>query len=72
VSYELHHERAAYFKRANLIRQVTSIKDLELPMLAPGIRIITTPTDYFSIEQDQMVRFDGTKWVHMREIISGR
>lgn len=58
--------------RENLMRQVTSIKDLELPMLVPGIRIATSPTDYFPIEQEQMIRFDGTKWVRIGEIISGR
>jgi branched-chain amino acid transport system substrate-binding protein len=58
--------------RENLMRQVTNVKDLELPMLAPGIRITTSPTDYFPIEQEQMMRFDGTKWVRLGEVISGR
>jgi branched-chain amino acid transport system substrate-binding protein len=58
--------------RDNLMRQVTNMKDLELPMLAPGIRITTSPTDYFPIEQEQMMRFDGTKWVRLGEVISGR
>jgi len=58
--------------RDNLMRQVTNMKDLEFPMLAPGIRITTSPTDYFPIEQEQMMRFDGTKWVRLGEVISGR
>lgn len=58
--------------RENLLRQATSLRDLELPMLTPGIRVNTSPSDYFPIEQEQMMRFDGQKWVRMGEIISGR
>ena len=58
--------------RENLMRQVTNVRDLELPMLAPGIRINTVSNDYFPIEQEQMIRFDGTKWVRLGEVISGR
>jgi branched-chain amino acid transport system substrate-binding protein len=58
--------------RENLMRQATNLKDLELPLLASGIRINTSPTDYFPIEQEQMIRFDGQKWVRIGEIIFGR
>ena len=58
--------------RENVMRQAANIKDLELPMLAPGIRLNTSPSDYYPIEQEQMIRFDGTKWVRVGEILSGR
>lgn len=45
--------------RENIMRQATSIKDLELGMLLPGIKINTSPTDYFPVEQMQMTRFNG-------------
>jgi len=41
-------------------------------MLTPGIRLNTSPSDYFPIEQEQMMRFDGQKWMRMGDIISGR
>lgn len=47
--------------RANLVRQAASIKDLALPMLLPGIRINTSPTDFYPIEQEQLARFDGER-----------
>lgn len=53
--------------RENVMRQATSLKDLELPMLLPGIKIKTGATDYLPIEQTQMVRFDGTRWVPFDE-----
>jgi branched-chain amino acid transport system substrate-binding protein len=45
--------------RANIMKQATSLKDFELGLLLPGIKINTSPTDYFPIEQMQMSRFNG-------------
>ena len=32
-------------------------------LLLPGIRINTSPSDYFPIKQAQLRRFDGKQWV---------
>jgi branched-chain amino acid transport system substrate-binding protein len=45
------------------MRQAANIKDLELPLLLPGIRINTSPTDFAPIEQEQLAKFDGERWV---------
>jgi branched-chain amino acid transport system substrate-binding protein len=45
------------------MRQAASVKDLELPLLLPGIRINTSPTDFAPIEQEQLAKFDGERWV---------
>jgi len=45
--------------RENVMRQATSIKELELGLLLPGIRINTSPTDYFPVKHMQMTRFNG-------------
>jgi branched-chain amino acid transport system substrate-binding protein len=45
--------------RENIMRQATNLKNFELGLLLPGIRINTSPTDYFPIEQMQMSRFNG-------------
>jgi branched-chain amino acid transport system substrate-binding protein len=41
------------------MKQAANLKDLELGMLLPGIKINTSPTDYFPVEQMQMSRFNG-------------
>ena len=46
--------------RKNVIKQATSLKDLEVPMLLPGIKVNTSPTDYYPVESYQLARFDGT------------
>jgi hypothetical protein len=55
--------------RENVMRQVANLKDLELPMLLPGIRVNTSPTDFYPVEQMQLMRFDGKQWVRFGEII---
>ena len=49
--------------RATVMRQAASIKNLSLPMLLPGIKVNTSPTDFYPIEQEQLARFDGERWV---------
>ena len=54
--------------RENIMRQAASIKDLELPLLIPGIKVNTSATDFAPIEQEQLARFDGEKWAEFGEI----
>ena len=55
--------------RENVMKQAANLTNLELPMLLPGIKINTSPTDYFPTEQGQMMRFDGKQWVRFGEIL---
>ena len=57
--------------RENVMRQAANLKDFSLPLLVPGITINTSPTDYFPIEQLQMMRFDGGRWENFGPVISG-
>ncbi len=54
--------------RANVMKQAANIKDLALPMLLPGVKINTSPTDFYPIEQEQLVRYDGERWVLFGEL----
>jgi branched-chain amino acid transport system substrate-binding protein len=55
--------------RENVLRQATAIKDLQLPMMLPGIKVNTSPSDYVPIKQAQLMRFDGERWVRFGEIV---
>jgi branched-chain amino acid transport system substrate-binding protein len=57
--------------RENVMKQAASLKDLELGMLLPGIKINTSPTDYFPVEQMQMVRFNGDHGELFGPVIGG-
>jgi branched-chain amino acid transport system substrate-binding protein len=54
--------------RENIMRQAANLKNLELPLLIPGIKVNTSPTDFAPIEQEQLARFDGEKWAEFGEI----
>jgi len=49
--------------RENLMRQATNVKNLELPMYLPGVRLGNSSSDFRLIKQMQLMRFDGKKWV---------
>ncbi len=55
--------------RENVMKQAANLKDVELPMLLPGIRINTSASDYDPVEQLQLMRFDGREWVRFGEVI---
>ena len=57
--------------RENILRQALAIKDLELPMLLPGVKINTSTDNYFLIRQMQLARFNGEKWEPFGELIGG-
>jgi ABC-type branched-subunit amino acid transport system substrate-binding protein len=54
--------------RENIMRQAANMKNLELPMLLPGIKINTSPTDFAPVEQEQLAKFDGERWALFGEI----
>src|SRR5690606_21901447 len=55
--------------RENVMKQAANL-DLELDMLLPGIKIQTSPTDYFPIEAMMPIAFDGEKFVPVGEVVS--
>ena len=56
--------------RENVIKVATSL-DFEIDTYRPGVRIKTSPTDYYPIEQEQLVRFNGEHWEVFGPIIDG-
>ena len=57
--------------RENVMRQAANLKDFELALLLPGIRINTSTIDYYPVEQMQMSRFNGEHGVLFGPVISG-
>jgi branched-chain amino acid transport system substrate-binding protein len=57
--------------RENVMRQAAALKDVQLEMLLPGIKLNTSPSDFFPIEQMQLMRFNGAEWERFGDILSG-
>src|SRR5580693_562675 len=55
--------------RENVMAQASHL-DMELPLLLPGIRLKTSPTDLRPIKQMRLVRFDGTRYVLFSDVIA--
>jgi branched-chain amino acid transport system substrate-binding protein len=55
--------------RENVMWQAANLKNFEISVLLPGIRINTSPTDFYPIEQVQLARFDGKRWVLFGDVL---
>ena len=59
------------FSRENIMKQATNLHDLGNPMLLPGIKINTGPTNYHPITAMQLVKWDGKTWQLFGQVIHG-
>ena len=47
--------------RDNVMKQAASL-DMTLPMLLPGVNVKTGPDDFYPIEREQLLKFNGKSW----------
>jgi branched-chain amino acid transport system substrate-binding protein len=57
--------------RQNILDKATHLRQVQVPMLLPGIRLNTSPDDYSPIKQMQLQRFDGSGWVKIGGVVEG-
>jgi branched-chain amino acid transport system substrate-binding protein len=57
--------------RDNIMRQAANLKDLELPMLLPGIKVNTSPDNCRVIRQLQLATFNGASCEQFGDVLSG-
>ena len=57
--------------RESVMKQAANLKDLELPLLLPGMKINTSPTNFSPIRQMQLASFDGASWQLFGELLMG-
>ena len=60
------------FSRENILKQATSLRDVELPLLLPGVKVSTGPDDYLPFQQLRLRRFNGKNWVGFGDLIDDR
>ena len=59
------------FSRANVMRQAANLRDVDIPVLLPGIKVNTSPTNFHPIRQMQLARWTGKGWERFGEVIEG-
>lgn len=53
--------------RENIMKTAANL-DQNLPMLLPGVNVKTAPDDFFPIERQQLLRWDGKNWVRFGKV----
>ena len=54
--------------RENLLKKATTLKDVTLSLLLPGIKLTNTPEDYRAYHGFQLSRFDGKGWTAVETV----
>ena len=57
--------------RASVLRAATHLNETN-PFLLPGVRIRTTPNDYYPIDTVKLARYHGTHWQFFGKFVSAR
>jgi branched-chain amino acid transport system substrate-binding protein len=57
--------------RENIMKQAANLKDFTPDTLLPGVKINTSPTDFYPIDQLQIMQFKGEKYELQGPIITG-
>ena len=59
------------FSRENIMAQANNLHDFEVPVLLPGLKINTCPTNHHPVRAMHLERWDGKKWVLFGDVIQG-
>jgi branched-chain amino acid transport system substrate-binding protein len=59
----------ADLSRENIMRQAANLRDIELPLLLPGVKVNTSPTNYSPIRRMQLATFNGESWELFGEVL---
>jgi ABC-type branched-subunit amino acid transport system substrate-binding protein len=56
--------------RENVMKQAADLRDFEVALLLPGVKINTSPTDFAPISSLQLMKFNGERWNLFGDVIS--
>jgi ABC-type branched-subunit amino acid transport system substrate-binding protein len=59
------------YSRDNIRKQAENIRGWKHGLLLPGIVVNTSPTDHAPIDQAQLSKWDGQKWVLFGDVLGG-
>jgi branched-chain amino acid transport system substrate-binding protein len=57
--------------RENVMKEAANIHNFTVPMLLPGIKVNTSPSDFAPVKQVQMAKFDGKGWQLFGPLLTG-
>lgn len=48
--------------RKNIMKEAANLKNFEIGVLMPGIKVNTSPTDFYPVENKQLMKWTGKSW----------
>jgi|NitcycUWRROWE17A_1032939.scaffolds.fasta_scaffold00015_5 branched-chain amino acid transport system substrate-binding protein len=57
--------------RENVMKQAANLKDLQQDLFLPGIKANTSATDFYPLDQNQMMKFTGERWEYFGPVLTG-
>jgi ABC-type branched-subunit amino acid transport system substrate-binding protein len=57
--------------RDNIMKEAANLREVNIPMLLPGITASTSATDFAPLKQVQMAKFDGQRWQLFGDLLRG-
>ena len=55
--------------RANIMKQAANLKNFDNGMLLPGVKLNTSPTDFYPVENKQLMKWNGKSWEMFGEVL---
>jgi len=65
------HKAGRNLTRATVLRAATHLKETN-PFLLPGVRIQTSPSDYYPMDKVKLARYRGTHWQFFGNLVSAQ
>jgi len=59
------------FSRENIMKQAANLKDIDVPVLLPGIKVNTGPANFHPIRQMQLQRWNGKTFELFGKVLEG-
>ena len=59
------------FSRENIMKKANDLHDLEIPVLLPGLKVNTSPTNHHPVRAMQLEKWNGKSWVLFGDVIQG-
>ncbi|HXW19190.1 MAG TPA: ABC transporter substrate-binding protein [Roseiarcus sp.] len=57
--------------RERIMKEAANVKDFEAPVFLPGVKVNTSPMNFYPIRSMQLARFDGTTWELFGDVLTG-
>jgi branched-chain amino acid transport system substrate-binding protein len=59
------------FTHSGIMKSAANLKNVDLDLTPPGIQVNTSATDFYPLQDMQLIKFDGERWQPFGDVVSG-